>query len=69
MSAIQSSYAIRPEPSPPKWLQFNIDVSGITPEVVDELEGKLQERMDQLASESVGTVEKTRFGKVKRIYN
>ena len=65
MASIQDSYG-RPGSSPTRWLQLTIDVAGVAPDKVDELEGKLNEFKNQLESETDGTVDKSRFA-VKRV--
>ena len=65
MASIQDG-KLHADRSPAKWLQLKNDVGGIAAEVVNELEGKLNEFKNQLESETEGTVGKSRF-EVKRI--
>ena len=43
----------RPDPSPTRWLQLTIDVAGVAPEKVAELEAKLNEYKQQLTNDPV----------------
>ena len=56
----------RPDASPTKWLQLNIDVAGVAPDTVEELERRLNESRDRLVSEVLGT-DGARRATVKRI--
>ena len=45
----------RPGPSPTRWLQLNINVAGVAPDKVDELERRLKESGVQLVNEVLAT--------------